>query len=168
MCPYFYYNNNNICICSVGRNYSVKRNLLYEQNYRHTSKNSNNLKKVEYRNNTTPKNRRHATYNIRHKIIPQSPIKNIDNINSLFSTFINSKNNDNSIIDKSESLVKINNSAININQENNFKKRNNNNKTRIKIMNGELLDEMNYSYNIIKNYIPSSTSKKNNYRNTKN
>ena len=161
------HNHNNICICSVGRNYSVKRNLLYEENYRYTAKNSNNLKKVEFRNNTSPKNRRHATHTIKNKNISQSPIKNIDKMNSLFSSFINSKNNDNNSYDKSRSLSKINNSKINLNQDNNFKKRNNNNKTRIKIMKAELLDDISYN-NIIRNYIPSSTSKKENYRNTKN
>ena len=161
------HNHNNIYISSVGRNYSAKKKIVYDQEYRHTTKNSNNLKKIDYRHNITPKNRRHSTYNIKHKKISKSPIRDTDKI-LLFSSFISSKNNDNNnnIFDTSQSL--LNNSTININQQNNSIKRSNNNKRRIKLVNAKVLDDINYSYNIIKNYIPSSTAKKDNYRNTKN
>ena len=159
-------NQNNIYISLAARNYGAKKNLLYTQE-KHTTKNSNNLKKIDYKHNTTPKNRRHSTYTNKYKKISQSPMKNTDNINSLFFTFINSNNNENNnIFDTSRSL--LNNSTININQQNHSIKNNNHNKKRIKLVNAQVLNDINYTYNIINNYIPSSTSKKENYRNTQN
>ena len=160
---------NNIYISSLGRKNSGKKNLLYDQEYRHTTKNSNNLQKIEYRHNTTPKNRRHSTYSIKHNKISQSPIKQTDKKDSLFSSFINSKNNDMNFFDTSQSI--LNNSTMNINQQDYSKsinRRSNNNKKRIKLVNSKALDDINYAYNIRKNYIPNSTSKKENFRNNKN
>ena len=160
------HNHNNIYISSAGRNSSAKKILLYNKEHRHTTKNSNNLKKIDYRHNTTPKNRRHSTYTVKYKKISQSPMKDMDKINSLFSNFIKVNNSDNNVFDTSQSL--FNNSTLNINQQNNSLKRDNHNKKRIKLVNVQVLDDIYYTNNIINNFLTSSSSKKDNYRNTKN
>ena len=170
------HNHNNLCICTLGRNYSTKKNIINNNNneYRHTNKNSYNIRRLDncYKNNNiTPKNNKNNNY----KSYKKSPIKKEDKISSLFTYFISSKNNIKPLFEKSQSLIKNNNnSSVNINFKNGYKREhnniNNNDKKRVKIMNVEISDENgnNNNYYKDKNYIHNSTSKKNYYRNTKN
>ena len=127
-------NHNNIYICSLGRNYSAKRNLVNNNNkdYRHSFKKSYNLRNLEdnYRNNKTPKNNNNKLKNLR-----KNSFKKEDKISSLYSYFGNTKNNG-KYFEKSQSLFKNNNSTVDINFHKTYKKINiNNNKRKFKIMN---------------------------------
>ena len=146
-------NHNNICICSLGRNYSTKKNLVNNnKDYRHSFKKSYNLRNLEdnYRNNKTPKNKNNNINNLRN-----NPQKKDDKISSLYSYFRNSKNNV-KYYEKSQSLFKNNNSTVDINFHTTYRKINfNNNKRKVKNMNEASKD------NTINNY-------KDYKRNTKN
>ena len=164
-------NQNNICICAVGRNNSAKRNLLHDKDYRHTIKKPYNIQKLEdfYKNNTTPKNHRHSAKK-NYKKTSQSPNKRIEKYNSLFSSFIKIKNDENNIFEKSQSLIKNNNnSTINLNEQSNSLTKDNK-KKKVNIMSEEVLEDINYPYNNnnISSFVPNSTSKKTNIRNNKN
>ena len=161
-------NHKNKCTCSLGRNYSGKRNLIYNKDFRHNIKNNYNIRIIEdySKENKTPKNNKTKNH---YRSIPKSPLKQNNNINSLFSSFINTKNDEkNSLFLQRQSLTKGNNSTINIHYESEIKKNNYSNyKNKIKNLNMEVNEENNNFY-INKNYTRNSTSKKENYKTNKN
>ncbi len=146
---------NHQCICSIGRNYSAKKNFLYNHNSRVIVDKMKNVKHLEnyYRNINTPRNysnikKNYTTTNN----ITISPLKKKDKINSLFSSFVNNKNNNGKyLITKSQCYIKSNISTINLNPQLNFK--NCIDKNKIKLINLE-------DNNKRKCNISNSTSKK--------
>ena len=156
--------SNRICTCSLGKNYSAKRNLIYNQDLGHSNKNNYNIRIIEYfKENKTPKNNKTKDY---YRSIPKSPVKKYNNINSLFSSFINSKTDEGkALFGKRESKTKGNNSTMNIHYQSGIKKNNYNyDKRKINNLKIEMNEEnSNFYINKIKNHIPNSTSKKENY-----
>ena len=114
--------SNRICTCSLGKNYSAKRNLIYNQDLEHSNKNNYNIRIIEYyKENKIPKNHKAKNY---YRSIPKSPVKKYNNINSLFSSFINSKTDEGkALFGKRESITKGNNSTMNIHYQSGFKKK---------------------------------------------
>ena len=173
------HNHNNIYIYTYERKNSAKRNIINNSNeYRHTNKNSINIKHLgdDYENNVTPKNNKN---NNNYQSYRKSPAKKDEKIGSLLTYFFNSKNNVKNLFEKSKSLIKYNtnnnNSSINIKFKKDYKNdnnnRNNGEKIRINNMNDKIFDDIsnnNYHHNNERNYIQNSTSKKDYYRNTKN
>ena len=113
------YNNeesyNHKCICSIGRNFSGKKNVLQNQTSRETLDKSKNKKSLDANNKSviTPRNTFENDNSSTNKISSISPFKNKKNkVNSLFSSFVSNNNKGKYIIAKSQSLIKNNHSNV--------------------------------------------------------
>ena len=159
--------------CSIGRNYSTKRNVIFSHDKKNCERNSYNIKRLGdyYLNNNeggTPKNQNHTRNDNNYKNGILSPIKTSDQNGSLFSSFIISKNNENFLFGKSQSLLKNNNKIPPKNfSQNNYRKNNNNIncKSQIKVVNINLneTENDNNTKNILNN---SNNNMSNSIRNS--
>ena len=97
------YYNYNSCKCSLLRNYSSKRNVMIKDEGNYIS-NTHNIRSLGdyYMNNSTPRAQSNKRKNYNNTL---SPIKNNEQNNSLFNSFLISNNN-NLSSGKSQSLIK--------------------------------------------------------------
>lgn len=159
--------------CSIERNYSTKRNVIFSHDSKNCERNSYNLKRLGdyYLNNNkegTPKSKSHTRNDKNYKNEILSPIKTSDQNDSLFSSFIISKNNDKFLFGKSQSLLKNNNqNPPKIISQNNYRKINNNNNcnSKIKVVNINLSD-IESTNNTNTNVNNSNNNMSNNIRNS--
>jgi hypothetical protein len=128
--------------CSIERNYSTKRNVIFSHDSKNCERNSYNLKRLGdyYLNNNkegTPKSKSHTRNDKNYKNEILSPIKTSDQNDPIFSSFVIPKNNENFLFGKSQALLKNKNrNHPKIISQNNYGKINNNNcKSQVKVVN---------------------------------
>jgi len=159
--------------CSIERNYSTKRNVIFSHDNKNCERNSYNIKRLGdyYLNNNeegSPKNQNHTRNDNNYKNGILSPIKTSDQNDSLFSSFVISKNNDKFLFGKSQSLLKNNNqNPPKIISQSNFRKINNNNNcnNKIKVVNINL-SEIDSTNNTNTNLNNSNNNMNNSIRNS--
>ena len=167
-----HHNIHYINYCSIGRNYSTKRNVIFSNDSKNCERNSYNIKRLGdyYLNNNergTPKSKNHTRNDNNYKNGILSPIKTEQN-DSLFSSFVISKNNDKFLFGKSHSLLKNNNqNPQKIISQNNYRKINNNNncKSKVKVVNINL-SEIESTNNTNTNLNNSNNNTSNSIRNS--
>ena len=159
--------------CSIGRNYSTKRNVIFSHDNKNCERNSYNIKRLGdyYLNNNeegTPKSQNHTRNDNNYKNGILSPIKTSEQNDSLFSSFVISKNNDKFLFGKSQSLLKNNNqNPPKIISQNNYRRINNNNncKSQVKVVNINL-SEIESTNNTNTNLNNSNNNMSNSIRNS--
>ena len=150
-------NNNHLCICTMGRTYSTKKDVLYNRASHGKIGKMQNIKCINGYNRgiITPRNYFKKNNTSTNNISELSPYKTKNNkVSSLFSCFLNNNiRRGKYIITKTQSLVKNNISPINgnLNSNNNYKE--GVDKIPIKNINID-------SNNKRKSHIPNSNSKK--------